>query len=706
MKKNSFLLFFAVVISATMHSNNVNDEVLRNILAKKYNCTYLTEKQRDSIFSGIARDAENTNQRYVLDFRDKKSIFRRSFEASFFVKDRNRKDEFALSEDPLRDATLSPNNKYVVYGKRDGNLYIYKLDFRTEVAITRDTFPFINGISDWLYEEEFGTTRLFSFSPDAKYVAFVKLNISEVMDYQWLTYSDSMSYPQLQRLAYPKVKTPNPVANAYVYDIYYKTIRQVKLDGKDDDDYLPRLAWRKVSSQAKEPVYELVVERINRDQNQLFIHSINPKTLTGSIIYKEASDDYYVDYSLFDQNVFMDDGRFLVLSEKEGWNSIYLYSENGLNGQRITPPQMDVTKICGMDEKLGNIYFQAATHPLHRQVFVYNLKQKKTLPLFSNQDGWHDLFLSQDKRYYLHSFESNASPVNYQLYQTSGNKLIRDVFDNKAVQESWMRTQLPNKEFFSFVSPRGDTLYGWLVKPLEMAAGRRYPTVMMQYSGPTSQRVMDKWSKGFAHYLVYKGYVVVCVDGRGTGARGRQWRNASYAHLGEVETEDQLYTAQYLQHFPFVDTERLAICGWSYGGYIALRSLMEQKLFAKQHKLKQPPFICGIAIAPVTDWLYYDSGYTERYMRPWQKNDVGYEQASLMGKAADLTGQLLLVHALADDNVHFQHSAMLIEALNKADKIYDLQVYPNDNHSIKQDKNRLHLHHRIINFLNTHLKNQ
>ena len=420
-----------------------------------------------------------------------------------------------------------------------------------------------------------------------------------------------------------------------------------------------------------------------------------PVSIVAHILYKESSDRYYVDYELFDQWQWLSDGRFVVLSEKDGWLSAYLYSALGREEKRLTPDGIDVFALYGVNEKAQILYYQAAPTPMTRQCYAVDLKKGGITPL-TTEEGMHSLRFNEDLTLAIENFESNTTPNRYTLYDVKGAslKMRQELKNNDAIAAKWTASGLPNKEFLYFVTERKDTLNAWMILPADFDASKRYPCVLMQYSGPSSQRVLNRWRKGFGHYLAQQGYVVINSDGRGTNARGRQWRNETYMRLGQKEADDQLSTARFAASLAFVDPERIAIIGWSYGGYQAIRTMSE-----KEDRMIK----CGVAIAPVTDWRLYDTGYTERYMRRPQVNAKGYDLADLKQMASQLQGDLLIVHGLADDNVHAQNTMQYVDALVQAGKQFEMQIYPDDNHFLRKRSNYEHLHRRIMTFLKNKL---
>mgnify|MGYP003289560101 CR=1 FL=1 len=684
-------------------------------IMQNYNAKTMSVWDMDSVLA--SKEEQISKNRYRLEHENEQKLFRHSFFADYYLVDTQKGNaRTRISDVPIRDAVMSPNGKYIVYAKADNNLYIYKVDFKTEVAITTDTNTEIfNGISDWLYEEEFGTTGLFAFSLDSKQVAFVRLDETEVPTFSWQTYlqedenqvSDNGLYPQLHSLRYPKAGAPNAKASICVYDIHYKTIRTMELPD-NMDGYLPRVAWTPLSKPTKKgevPTSNIVILHLNRDQNKMDVLKGNPKSTVCHPFYSEESKKYFVNYELFDQWQWLDDGRVIVISEKGGYAQAYLYNAQGMEQRLLTSEARDIMKVYGYDPVTQTLFYQAANTPMTRQAYALNLKKNITTCL-TQGEGTHDLQFSADWKRYIDCYHSTTTPHTYTLFEIKGDRLEvkGTILNNDSILKAWQALEINEKEFFTITTERGDILNAWRILPKNFDKNKKYPVVMLQYSGPTSQRVLNNWRKRFGYALADAGYLVVNVDGRGTGARGREWRNATYMQLGMKEAEDQISAAKYLKTLPYVDGNRMAICGWSYGGYqtlmcLSLQAKGDEAIRREAEKIWQ----CGIAIAPVTSWRLYDSAYTERFMRRPQVNDFGYEGTDLMKMAGDLTGKLLIVHGLADDNVHAQNTLLYTDALVKAGKQFEMQIYVDDNHSIRKPANNKHLHHRIMLFLNNNL---
>ena len=650
--------------------------VLPAILAGDYNAKTLSVAEQDSILN--VQSAEGQCTRYRLESENEEQLFRRSSVADWFVIDtmrhtRKRLGESLLGADvKVRDAVMSPNGRYVAFAK-DNNIYIHKLDFGTEVAVTKDEdTDIINGVADWLYEEEFGTTALFAWSPDSKQLAFVKLDEREVPTFSWDVYGD-MQYPTAESLRYPKAGCSNAKASVCVYDVATKGILTMQVNPNNEDVYFPRLHWTDEA---------LLVVRLNRDQTKMEVLACNPKSTVAHPLYKEESKQFFVDYELFDQWCWLSDGRFIVLSEQDGWRRAYLYSKQGMELKALTPEGMDVTAVYGVNEKTQTLYYQAAPTPSTRQVYALNIKKNTTTQITEEAGMWSAHF-NPDCSAAVLCYQSFDTPNTYYLYAKNKRELIQD---NAEVRESWQANHLPEPQMLNI-----NGLEAMLLSPLN---AHRSPLIVMHYSGPASQRVLNRWRKKFEYALVEAGYAVLIVDTRGSDCKGRAWRNETYMSLGQKEAEDLIMAANEMAKRDDIDGEHMAIMGWSYGGYETLYTM----------STKGHPFKAGVAIAPVTDWRLYDSAYTERYMRRPQVNDRGYREASLLNKAADLTGNVLIIHGTGDDNVHVQHTMQYIDALVQADKQFEMQLYPDDNHFLRKGNNAQHMHNRIINFLQNNLK--
>ena len=651
--------------------------LLSAILGGEYNAKTLSIAEQDSILNdGISASLnEGMSNRYRLESENEQKIFRRSCTADWYIVDtkKNQRNPLGKDKGAVRDVTMSPNGKYIAFAK-DNNLYIHKLDFGTQVAVTKDEDPdIINGIADWLYEEEFGITALYAWSPDSKQLAFVRLDEHEVPSFSWDVYSDTQ-YPTADTLRYPKAGCNNAKATVCVYDVATKGIQRLAVS--DEDCYIPRLLWTDANT--------LLALKINRDQTKMEVISCNTKSTVTHPIYKESSDRYYIDYSLFDEWKWLSDGRMIVLSEKDGWRRAYLYNNQGFEIKALTPEGIDVTALYAVDEKTQTLYYQAAPTPATRQIYAVNLK-KGTISQLTTEEGTWSARFSKEAKKAIFCYQSFETPNTYYLYSKNKLELIED---NAEVREAWKANNLPEPELINI-----NGLEAMLLKSQQPIANSQQPLVIMHYSGPASQRVLNRWRKKFEYVLVQAGYSVLIVDPRGSDCKGRAWRNETYMSLGQKEAEDLIAAARWAAQQDGIDANRIALLGWSYGGYQTLYTMSQ----------KNHPFKAGISIAPVTDWTLYDTGYTERFMRRPQVNGRGYREASLLNKAADLTGEVLIIHGTADDNVHVQHTMQYIDALVNAGKQFEMQLYPDDNHHLRKGNNAEHMHNRILIFLQKNL---
>ena len=666
--------------------------VLTGILSGEYKAKTLSVAEQDSILNDRMSASLNDGMvctRYRLEKENEQKIFRHSEVADWYVLDTMRRTRKQLGAgmgfEQVRDVEMSPNGRYVAFAK-DNNLYVHKLDFGTEIAVTKDEDPdIINGVADWLYEEEFGTTALYAWSEDSKQLAFVRLDERDVPTFAWQEFLGAQ-YPVEKNLRYPKAGCENAQASVWVYDMSTKALQKMK--GVTDEGmngvYIPRLKWENGN---------LMVLRVNRDQTKMEVLRCNAKSTLSQVIYTEESKDCFMDYSLFDEWQWLSDGRFIVLSEKDGWRSAYLYNNQGFEQKRLTPDGIDVTAVYAVDEKTQTLYYQAAPTPSTRQIYALNIK-KGTITQLTTEEGMWAARFAKDGKKAVFCYQSFETPNRYCLWKVEGGKWKEEkvIEDNAAVREAWKANKLPEPELM-----RINGLEAMLLSAqnTDRSADRaQMPLVVMHYSGPASQRVLNRWRKNFEYALVEQGYAVLIVDTRGSDNRGRAWRNETYMHMGQKEAEDLIAAAEYMAKRPDIDGDRMAILGWSYGGYETLYTM----------STKNHPFKAGVAIAPVTDWRLYDTGYTERYMRRPQVNNNGYEAASLLNKAADLTGNVLIIHGTGDDNVHVQHTMQYIDALVKENKQFEMQLYPDDNHHLRKGNNAKHMHERVLLFLEKELR--
>ena len=619
---------------------------------------------------------------HILIYTDLKPIYRRSYTMRATHYDVRRNLCEPLTEGDIMIPTFSPDGRMVAF-VRDNNIFIKKFDFNSEVQVTTDgkRNEVINGSTDWVYEEEFSTTRLMEWSPQSDFLAFVRSDESQVKAYSMPIYGDGL-YPTDYVYKYPKVGEQNSTVSLHLYNLELKRIDRVELP-LDADGYIPRIIFTGWGS-------DLAAVTLNRLQNDLKVYRINPKSRTPRLTLREQ-DPRYINNEFINSMRFVSDG-IVMLSERDGSTQLYKYGTNGALQQRLTQGEWDIINFYGCDSE-GNVYYQAADEtPTQRRVLKTTPRGKTTV--LAGEAGINRASFTQDYSYFINSYSNAKTPTITTIRTAKEGKVIRTLEDNAQLVAKLKGYDYNDKEFFTIEVAPGRTLHGWMIRPPHFDASKRYPTVMHQYSGPDSQEVLDQFYIGWEYALAQAGYVVVCVDGRGTGGRGTEWRKCTYRELGLRESSDQIAAAEALpKQFSYIDGERIAIFGWSYGGYNALMSLCRGKAFR-----------AGVAVAPVTDWRFYDTVYTERFMATPQVNNKGYDASSVLPIAHNLHGDLLVIHGTADDNVHLQNTMRLATELVKADIPFEMATYTDKDHSIYGGNNRQHLYSRIIDFLDRKLK--
>ncbi len=649
-------------------------------------------KVKDCPIDNIQGYEFNSTNTKILVYTHKEKIYRRTFRANYYLYDIKRKEIKPLSEgDKQQAAIFSPNGDMVAFVKNN-DVYIHKILFGTEARITKDGEfnKIINGVPDWVYEEEFEFNRAMEWSPDSKELAYLRFDESNVKQYKFPlykgsqpTYDDYALYPGEYKFKYPKAGEDNSIVEVKVFHVKNRTTKTMKIE--DGDYYIPRIRW----------TYEegkLGILKLNRLQNQFDLLIANTaSTLTKSVFTHR--NDYYIDENVLDNLTFLPGGDYFVyVGEMDGYNHIHLYTMAGMKIRQLTKGNWDVTDFYGYDTNKKMIYYQAAkVSPTQREVYAVSLDAKKQCKL-SSKEGTNSAEFNSNYKYYINTYSSTTTPPQYTLNAQSG-KLVRTIEDNSALKTKLAAYELADKEFFTFTTSEGVELNGWMIKPLNFDASKQYPVLMTQYSGPNSQEVLDEWSLGWEQYLASEGYLVACVDPRGTGARGEEFRKCTYMQLGKYESDDQIEAAKYLGSLDYTDASRIAIWGWSYGGFMSCSCL------GKANGV----FKVGIAVAPVTNWRYYDSVYTERFMRKPQENPKGYDENSPINMVNDLTGRLFIIHGSADDNVHYQNTVEYVEQLIQAGKQFDMFVYPNRNHSIYGGNTRMHLYQMMSDYLKRNL---
>lgn len=628
----------------------------------------------------------NPRESKILVWKNQKPIWRRSYTAEYFVYDcmHNILDSLTAGA-PVREASFSPDGRMVAF-VRDNNLFVKKLDFKTEVAVTTDgkAGEILNGIADWVYEEEFMVTRMYEWTADSKFLLFLRFDERDVLEHSFSLYWNSMPeyedykyYPGQARFKYPRTGTNNSRLSLHCYNLQYRSLQKIDLP-VDADTYIPRL-------RRTENPEALAVMTINREQNLFRMYYVNPKSLLSRLILSESSETYYDPSYLDDIHFTAKD--FTYVSEKDGYRHLYLHHINGTLIRQLSTGSQDLISYYGRDTKGNYFYYQAADElPYQRSIYRADAKGKTTK--LSTRPGINRALFDKHCQYYLAIWSDINTPPETVLCQASTGKELRVLEDNARLKQKLAALSLPQKEFFESPAEDGQTLYGWMLKPADFDSTAHYPVVLLQYSGPDSQDVLDVFGLGWEYYLAEHGIIVAGLDGRGTGGRGEQFRKQTWLKLGQYEVQDQIALARALGTLPYVDAARIGIWGWSYGAYITLLALTEET----------PYFKAGIAVAPVTDYRYYNTAYTERFMRSPQQNEENYDKTSVLQRASSLQGDLLLIHGLADDNVHANQSMELADALVRAGKQFHMQFYPNRNHSILGLTYRKHLYTRMADF--------
>ncbi|MBR1687036.1 MAG: S9 family peptidase, partial [Prevotella sp.] len=638
--------------------------------------------------------------RRLLIQTDTKPIYRHSFTAVYYIYTiASQKLERLSDGGPQQTPLFSPDGQQIAF-VRENNIFLVKLLYdNAEVQVTADgrRNGIINGIPDWVNEEEFGNDRAMVFTADSRQLVWVRYDETDVKEYAMQLFrgmnpqqEEYAQYPGFYVYKYPIAGEANSKVSVLSYDIKSRQTRtlQVPLDA---DGYIPRI--RMTSDATK-----IAVLTLNRHQDWLRIYAVNPLSTVSQLLIEDRIPKYIKEESVTE--VRFVGNHILLPSERDGFQHLYLYTLNGQLERKIGTGHYEVTGICGYDEQSGDVYFSAnELGPQDRQIYVSH-KNGKTERL-SKREGWNTAIFSTNCKYYIQTWSDLNTPPVYTLNDNRGRELAT-LIDNQALRNRWSQIETGRRELFSFTTSEGVTLNGWMVKPANFDPQHRYPVIMYQYGGPGSQQVKNAWSIGMngqgallEQYLCQQGYVCVCVDNRGTGGRGADFEKCTYLRLGELEARDQVETALWLGRQSYVDKERIGIWGWSYGGWNTLMSMSEGR----------PVFRAGVAIAPPTSWRYYDTVYSERFMRTPQENPQGYDEVNPIARVAQLSGALLICHGLADDNVHFRNTAEYTEALVQADKDFKMNVYTNRNHSIYGGNTRNHLFRQAIQFFNQELKN-
>lgn len=618
--------------------------------------------------------------RKMLVATEVKYIYRRSFTAIWYIYDIKANTVSRLSPTPCQSPVWSNDGSKVAY-VRENNIFLFSVDEAKETQVTSDgeRNKIINGIPDWVNEEEFGFSCSLCFNADGTRLCWIKYDESNVTTYdlqlykglkpELVRYSD---YPGEYSYKYPKAGHDNAKVSAWSYDIKSSESKQLALP-LDEDGYICRLFPTPDAS-------NVLFVTLNRHQDRMCVYATNPATAKATLILKEEVDKYVPEAAY---NFVMAGNSFVMISDRDNYRHIYRYSMDGKLLQKVCPENMDITAVYGVDSKNGDIYYQAAPTPMTRHIYVAH-RNGKTEKI-STREGTNSATFSATMKYYFNTWSDRNTPYVC-TSNTNKGKVLSTIIDNKALRDKLSQYDMPKKEFFSFTTSEGIVLNGWMMRPTG-SSSRKCPVIMHQYSGPSSQQVLDSWRLGsmgegaiYDAYLCSLGFIVVTVDGRGTGCRGAEFEKCTYLNLGVLESKDQVEAALWLAKQDYVDADHIGIWGWSYGGFNTLMSMSEGR----------EVFYAGVAIAPPTNWKFYDSIYTERFMRTPKENPAGYAENPI-ARAAKLHGKLLLCHGTADDNVHPQNSYEYSEALVQADKDFRELLYTNRNHSIFGGNTRRHL---------------
>ena len=626
-------------------------------------------------------------------------IYRRSFASTYYIYSLKNNTLEPLSDGgPQQTPVWSPDGNVVAF-VRDNNIFLVKLLYgNAESQVTKDgkRNEIINGVPDWVYEEEFSTNSSLVFSADSKQVVWIRYDESKVKEYSMPMFKglspardEYATYPGFYTYKYPKAGEENSKVSVLSFDIKSKQTRtlQVPLDA---DGYIPRL-------KATNDASKVIVFTMNRHQDVLKIYVANPLSTICQLVIEDKVDKYINENVL--SHTTITPNHIVMTSERDGLNHVYIYSLTGQLQRKVTPANTVITDVYGYDELTGDLYYAAlAEEPTDQRVYVAH-KNGKT-DCLTPRKGWSQAIFSSDFKNFICQWSDANTPPSYTLCSNLG-KTLSTLIDNKQLAEKYATYDMGSKEFFTFTTSEGVKLYGYMVKPHDFNAQKKYPVVMYQYGGPGSQQVKNAWGIGMSgqgaimeQYLTQQGFIAVCVDNRGTGGRGAAFEKCTYLRLGELEARDQVETALWLGSQAYVDKSRIAIWGWSYGGWNTLMSMSEGR----------PVFRAGIAIAPPTNWRFYDTVYTERFMRTPNENPQGYDEVCPIARASKLSGALLICHGLADDNVHYQNTAEYAEALVQADKDFRELIYTNRNHSIYGGNTRNHLFRQCVNFFKTELQ--
>ncbi|MDO6817652.1 S9 family peptidase [Zobellia sp. 1_MG-2023] len=653
---------------------------------------YATQKKVETIVSsanlqeieGFSSYQFSDDESQLLLATELESIYRHSTLGIFYVYDLKTKKLTEVSDTKIQEPKLAPDGTKVAYVAKN-NLYLFDLASGTTEQLTTDgqKNSVINGVTDWVYEEEFAFVRAFDWNSNGTKIAFLRFDETDVPEFSMDVFGTDL-YPTQETFKYPKAGEANAKVSLHLYDVKAKTTASVDFG---DAYYIPRIKWMNNSNY-------LSVQVLNRHQNHLKLYSVDAKNNAATVLLEEK-DKAYIDIT--DNLTFLADDSFIWTSEKDGYNHIYLHDQDGNLVNQITKGPWEVTQYYGYDQNEDKVYYQSTENgSINRGVYSIetNGKNKKALVA---QEGSNDADFSADFTYFIHTYSNASTPPVYMLHKALNGKKVKEIKNNNALVEKLKGYEISEKEF-STITINGNELNMYMVKPKDFDPAKKYPLLMYQYSGPGSQSVVNRWldARDLWHQqLVSRGYVVACVDGRGTGFKGADFKKSTYLNLVKYETEDQIAAAKELSKLPYIDENRTGIWGWSFGGHMSTNCILKGN----------DVFETAIAVAPVTTWRFYDTIYTERFLRTPEENPAGYDENSPLNYPEMLKGNYLLVHGSGDDNVHVQNSMRMIEALVQANKQFDWAIYPDKNHGIYGGNTRVHLFNKMTNFLQENLLN-
>lgn len=627
----------------------------------------------------------DTNEKIMLLACNSNPIYRHSFTADYYLYDISKKEITQLFNFQIQEPTFSPDGKKIAFS-RENNLYVYDIESKTTTQITTDgkKNEIINGICDWVYEEEFSFVRAFDWSKDSKKIAYIRFDEAEVPEFSMTVFNKQL-YPEVETFKYPKAGEKNSTVSLQVYAVDTKDTKKINLSNYSDF-YIARLQWTNDAN-------VLSAQILNRHQDNLDLLFIDGNSGDKRVVLNEK-DKAYIDVT--DNLTFLKDNSFIWTSEKDGFNHIYYFDKTGKLKNQVTKGNWEITKFYGLDEKTNTLFYQSTENgSINRAVYKIGLNGSNKVAL-SNETGTNEAAFSPDFNYFIRTFSSANQATTYTLNEVKSGKELKIIQNNAALTSRLKEYNLPIKEFFVLKTEKGNELNAWIIKPKDFDASKKYPVFMTQYSGPGSQQVANQWNSVDDYWymmLSQQGYVVVCVDGRGTGFKGASFKKMTQLQLGKYEVEDQIDAAKVIGNYAFVDKSRIGIFGWSYGGFMASNCILKGNDIFKM----------AIAVAPVTNWRFYDSVYTERYMQTPQENASGYDDNSPINFANRLKGKYLLIHGSADDNVHLQNSMEMMSALIQANKQFDSQIYPDCNHGIYGGMTRIQLFNKMTNFIHENL---